>query len=67
MKPISPCPLLSQPDTIECETIEIEIENRRAVAIMASHIERAAALRRAAKRSSGAHLPGVLADTFSLN
>lgn len=69
MKPqhLSPCPLLQQTATVECETLEIEIENRRAVAIMTDHIERAAAFRRRAKRPSGAHLPGVLADTFTVN
>ena len=66
MKPDSPCPLLQQ-STVECETLEIEIENRRAVSIMADHIERAAAFGRIARRPSGAHLPGVLADTFTLN
>ena len=67
MKPVSPCPLLQQATTVECETLEIEIENRRAVAIMADHITRAAAFRQSAKRPSGAHLPGVLADTFTSN
>ncbi len=67
MKPVSPCPLLQQSASVECETIEIEIENRRAVAIMANHIERAAAFRQNAKRPSGAHLPGVLTDTFTRN
>jgi hypothetical protein len=67
MKPVAPCPLLQQSASVECETIEIEIENRRAVAIMANHIERAAAFRQGAKRPSGAHLPGVLTDTFTRN
>jgi hypothetical protein len=66
MKPVSPCPLLQQAATVECETLEIEIENRRAVAIMADHIERAAAFQQG-KRPSGAHLPSVLADAFSCN
>lgn len=69
MKPqhLSPCPLLQQTATVECETLEIEIENRRAVAIMADHIARAAAFQRNDKRPSGAHLPGVLSSTFTSN
>jgi hypothetical protein len=68
MKPvISPCPLLQQAATVECETLEIEIENRRAVAILANHIERAAAFQRAALRPSGAHLPAILAEMFASN
>jgi len=69
MKPqhLSPCPLLQQATTVECETLEVEIENRRAVAIMANHIERAAAFQQSAKRPSGTHLPSVLSSTFTSN
>ena len=59
--------LLQQAATVECELLAIEIENRQAVAIMLRHIERAEAFGHAAKRPSGTHLPGVLADTFTLN
>jgi len=66
MKPISPCPLLNTA-TADCEVIDIEVEKRQAVVILLNHIERAAAFRCAALRPSGAHLPGVLADTFTSN